>query len=457
MRPFRTALVYILVAAALGAYVWFFERKPVEEAAQKKERLFEFAADDVRTLVFAEPGAARKEDRAPLVLRKGEAGAWSIVEPAAYDADANEVRNLITNLVDPGVEERIESPGNLAEFGLREPGAWVAVGLADGKTATLFVGSKTINEQSVYLKTHDRPTVYMAGVQIANTFRRKVDDLRDKVVFATGFAEARRVVLSRPGRDPVVLEKKDETWRVRTPSGAWVTADEDETRQVLNVVNGIRVREFFDRPELSRMGLGERNRGILEIWPSEKRPSVTLVMGNRTMGPNNEARVFLRRKDKPFAVSVVDNFDRDTDKRWSDFRDRNVMRFESSDATRLVISKPGASLTYERNPEGVWTCPGRGQANDEAARIVDALASSRIQSFPEGVTPSTAGTLRPFLSAEVALPEGARKVYRFGHRQGERILLSPGEGPDVYLIQPNAANLIENVLTGITTAPTTAR
>jgi len=216
-------------------------------------------------------------------------------------------------------------------------------------------------------------------------------------------------------------------------------------------VNGIRVQEFLDRPDLSRLGLGERNRGMIEIWPSEKRPSVTLVLGEKI---KDKGQIYLRRKDQPFAVSVVDHFDKDTDKKWADFRDRNLMRFDAPEAVRLKVSKPGASLVYEKNPDGVWLCPGRSQANDEAARIVDALASTRVQAFVEGISAGDAGTVHPPQAAVVNLKDGKIREFRFGRRRDDKILVATPAGRGHFLVFPNAANQIENVLTGITASGT---
>lgn len=452
MKPFRSALIYLMVAVALGAYIWFFERKPKESNVEAKVRIYDFAADDVRTLTLTNAEAKTREDRGPIVLSRDDQGAWILRSPGPYDADPVEVRNILSTLLDPGVEEVIASPPDLSEFGLAKPSASVAVGLADGRALTLFVGGRTINDQSIYVKPHDRPDVYMVNASQVSGMNRKVQELRHKVVYATGFVEARKVLISLPGRDPVVLEKKDEIWRVRTPAGKWVTADEDETRQYLNVVNGIRSQEFFDRPDLNRMGLGPKNRGTIEIWPSEKAPSVTLVLGNEVPGQD---RMYLRRKDKPFAVSVIKRFAQDMDRKWSDFRDRNLMRFEAADAVKLSISKPGVTLEYVKNPEGVWTCPGRAQAADEAARILDALSALRVQSYVENMTPASAGTVNPPQSATVTLKDGKVRVFRFGRRDSDKILLASDQGPEIFLVFPIAANQIENVLTGLTAVKTT--
>jgi hypothetical protein len=279
---------------------------------------------------------------------------------------------------------------------------------------------------------------------------KKVQDLRNKVLYATGFVEARKLVMKRPGRAPLVLEKKDDLWLVQAPDGKKLEADEDTVRQMLNTVNGARILEFIDRPNDAELGLGANNRGSFEIWPSDNGPSVVIVLGRKV---RDKPRLYVRRMDKPYAAVLMEYFDRDTDKKWSDFRDKNVMKFEVSEAVQLEVGKPGLTLTYQKNPDGVWLSPGRDKANDEAVNIASALADCRVQSFADGATPASAGIDKPLLTAKITLKDGKVRDFRFGKREGDKIYLASDKGEDIFLVLPQAANNIENALAPASAAP----
>jgi hypothetical protein len=441
MRFFKSSLLYLSVAVILGGYIWFFERKPKEEEAAKKDVLFNFVADDVERITLINRKAPKTDDRELIVLTKNVSGNWAITKPRLLEADQNEVRNILSTATALEPEALIENPQDLVEFNLQDPPIFIAFQHEGGKSATLFIGDKTINEQSYYAKAHHRPNVAVLAAASAGALIRTVPDLRNKVLYATGYAEARQVVMERPGRDAVHLERREDTWKLRRPDGVWVTADEDETRQILNVVNGIRIQEFFDRPNLSAMGLGDRHRGIIRIWPTEKSPQVEIVLGNKM-----KDRVYVRRKDQPFAASVMDIFDRDTDKKWTDFRDKSAIRFVASEARKLTVGKTGKQIIFERSEEGVWSSPGRDRANEEAMGIIEALSVLRVQEFADRVDANSAGTNAPLLTAEVSLMNGKTRHYRFGKRLDDKVYLAADGGRDIYLVFPSASNSIENVL-----------
>ena len=114
MNP-RTTGILFLVAAALGAFVWFYEirgeagRKDAEAAAK---RLFPgVAAEAVDRIELTTSDGAR----ARLERREGE---WRIALPLATQADGFVADAIASALSQLGSESTFDEPQPLAVYGL---------------------------------------------------------------------------------------------------------------------------------------------------------------------------------------------------------------------------------------------------------------------------------------------------------------------------------------------------
>ena len=94
MNPRTTGILYLL-AAALGAFVWFWQVRGADErktAEEQAKRLFpELAAEDLRWIEFT------SSDGKDVRLEFGEGG-WRIVRPLDFPADESAMSGLTSNL-----------------------------------------------------------------------------------------------------------------------------------------------------------------------------------------------------------------------------------------------------------------------------------------------------------------------------------------------------------------------
>ena len=110
----RSTLILLIVATALGGYVYFVEsRKPIEDENAKK-KVFAYDSGKIEQI---EIKLANSEST---VLKK-DAGAWTIVKPVSAPADQNNVNDIVTNLAtleeDRVVEDNAADLKSYIEFG----------------------------------------------------------------------------------------------------------------------------------------------------------------------------------------------------------------------------------------------------------------------------------------------------------------------------------------------------
>ena len=137
MRPFRL-LALALAVAALGAFIYFYERHEptTDQRTERKDKLFATLEADQATRVVIDNSHGRFE------LAK-EDGEWKLVAPVADDANQGTVAGLLSTL--SGLKaERTMAVGEvkLADFGLDSPTLGVRVEGATGTLVALKLGSE---------------------------------------------------------------------------------------------------------------------------------------------------------------------------------------------------------------------------------------------------------------------------------------------------------------------------
>ena len=172
MRGLRSFIGLLIVALALGAYLYFVESKRTPgDDAEKRDEVFAVEADAIEEVtVKSEAG-----DRTTL---KKVGTDWQIVSPAHAPADAAEISGITTNLSSLEVQRLVEeNPSDLTMFGLAEPRIEVAF-KSGGEEERLLIGNKTPTGSPV-AKTASKPKVFDRVLR-GLPFNRGSFELRDK-------------------------------------------------------------------------------------------------------------------------------------------------------------------------------------------------------------------------------------------------------------------------------------
>src|SRR5262245_26521203 len=149
--------------------------KQVKDLRDKK--IVECQEDAVTRLALRGP-------EGDVVLAKSDSN-WKIEQPAAYRADGNAVRSLLSavhNLRATDFASDAPTDADLANYGLDTPQRQVLLNAGDGKEIRLLVGKET--DQGLYVKSADTPTTYVVGKFVARDLSKGIGDLRDKTVLS---------------------------------------------------------------------------------------------------------------------------------------------------------------------------------------------------------------------------------------------------------------------------------
>lgn len=380
MNP-RSTGILLLVAAALGAFVWLYEIRGGEErkeAEAKAKRLFpDVEADAVQSLAF------RTSDGSDVRLEKrGEE--WRIVAPVDRLADDASAGGMASSLAELASEAVIEDPQPPGVYGLdaeervvRFRAGEVEHELRIGKTAP--VGGQTYVASAAEAKpVYTVPSYRLSG------FKKSLDDLREKRVLRFDRNAIQRIEASWPPDGRVVLGKEGEAWKLLEPLAA--EADAATVDTLLSDLSFLRANRFIDEPgDEARRALEQREFAVTLVAAASEgvEPQrFELVVG----GLVGEARV-ARGGEAGVLYEIPQERLQDFPRKLVEYRFKDLAKFSAVDAQKFEIefhpaeaaqSGEASLITGERGEEG-WKTEPEPMRPGKASRLVSELSRLRAK------------------------------------------------------------------------------
>ena len=145
---FRGTLILLLICAALGRFVYFYEIKGGETAregrSRRPDRLWKVESANIQQIDLVTP------QEHITAVRKGEKE-WKITAPRAVDADSDELNRIAGSAAEITRESVLETNAkDLARFGLEPPQLTLQVKTKDGKEYEVRYGESNPTGNSTY-------------------------------------------------------------------------------------------------------------------------------------------------------------------------------------------------------------------------------------------------------------------------------------------------------------------
>ncbi len=371
MNPRNTGILF-LVALLLGGIIWYSNRNEVEkkEAEAQAKLLFgDLKAESVEWIEL------RTSDGKDARLERTD-GAWQVVKPIAFPADPSNADGLASALVGVTSEAVIEDAQGADVYGLGE-GAQVVRFRAGGADHELYTGKKTPIGANNYVSVGSGPVYTVASFRVTS-LDKSLDDLRERrpMRFDRGGIQRIEATWIDGG---VVLEKKDDKWRMIAPLDT--DADQETVETLLSDLVFLRASGFVDAPPSDKeVGLdAPQYRVTLTDAPQDGKQPMRHEL--RIGGLLDEKLRAVRGAEASLYQIPNERFDK-LPKTVAAFRWKSLANFVATDAQRFEITfsdsaAQGASqvvtITGENSDAG-WTTKPEAMDPERASRLVAELA-----------------------------------------------------------------------------------
>jgi hypothetical protein len=446
----RATLLLVLAAAALGAFVYFYEWKGAEQRKQAEadaKRLYpdlEQAAIDWIALVTTDGKAAEVERKE---------GTWRLTQPLQALGDPVSLDGMAEALAQIAAEKTIEAPQAPEVYGLGE-GAKVIRFRAKGQEQKLLLGKRAPVGAATYASPGDPQRVLTVPTYRATSFDKALDDLRERRILRFDRNAVEGITVSWPG-SRVVMERAEGSWRTTEPVAG--PADEATVEKLLSDTSFLRADGFLeDATPDAKVGL-DQPALVLELRAKPSTEGGEPAVFRMAMGPplpDDPKQRAVRTPDGTLVRVAVERIV-DVPRDVMAYRFKELAKFPVAEAQRVEITfhEPDASEAVVRNlvrdDASGWKLEGEEIVSGKATRLVAELSRLRADAIMSdaasveeqkklGLAPPRAA-IRVF-GAKTAHDEPLLATVELGISDEKGTVAKPGQGDAVYRLSRDLAD-----------------
>jgi hypothetical protein len=388
----RSLLILFVVAAALGAYIYFVEseRDPVADDTPVREKVFQTPSTDFTEI---EVRAASGETT---TLRKNN-NVWEIVAPETAPTDSTEIGGLLSTLESLEVQGVVDdNPPAVAQFGL-EPARIAVTFKSPAGESRLLVGKKTPTGVDLYARVDGQPRVFLISAYLEDSLNKTPFGLRDKTILKFERDGADTLMVDRADAPALSFAKQGEAWRMLKPYDA--KADFNLVDGLVGRIASARMTSIVTpdgSKTLKQYGL-ERPAATAIVGAGSSRASIAL--GSK----KDDTSVYARDLSRPLIFTVEASLLDDLKKPADEYRPKDLFEFRSFSALGVDVTVGGQTLTFEKQtapapspspaatpapppPADVWKQTQPAARDIDQSKITDLLttvSNLRAESFTD--------------------------------------------------------------------------
>jgi len=413
MRGLRSFLVLLVVAAGLGAYLYYDSKKAPSEDKKQEKVFADMQSDKIdQVAVTSDKGETTKASK------QGER--WQETEPAAVAADEAEISGITSNLASMEITRVIdEQAGDFKQYGLDPPRIQVAF-RQGGKDRKVLLGQKTPTGSDIYARLPDKPRVFLVPSYLETTFNKSPFDLRDKAILKIDRDKVDRLEIVTPDHTVTVV-KQGADWHLGPPTDA--RADFNAIEGIVGRLNSTAMKSIAsadpDAAALKEFGL---DKPAATVKVTSGSAQAGLAIGKNT--GHNE--VYARDLSRPMVFTVESTLFDELKKPADDLRIKDLFDARSFNTTRLEVSRAGQIMAFEKDKDAWKQVTPAAKPAD--ATKVEALLTALTNARATGFVDKAPALDTPDVTASMKFDEGkldkvsfARKgTDAFARREGDK-------------------------------------
>ena len=342
----KSTLVVLLLAAALGGYIYYSEfrnvkEKPPEDAPKP---LYTFTSDDIASIRVTRPG-----ESAPLALERRASG-WVLTSPVETGADRTAADTVAGALARAASSRRLPvDPARMKEFGLDPPAANVEFKLKSGQSERLELGAKDFSEMNVYARQGGAKEVLLVPDTVFTEVTRQVNDLRDRAVLHLDSWSLTELDF-HTAKAKFQLEKKGDAWEITEPRNA--RADADEATSLGSALSSARFSDVAEEQASPATGAryGLSSPTLALHARNDQGAEASLLVGK-----NDGNKYFARDAARSMVFRVEDSLVKKfLDATLETLRDKHLFAVKAEDFSQLTIRNPKQTMSATLSKDGKW-------------------------------------------------------------------------------------------------------
>jgi hypothetical protein len=425
VKPGRLLIAAVLLAGLSGALWWSNKSEAAKAAkppADASPKILSLKDDDIRQIEI------KKRDGTDTIVKKDDAGKWSITAPKPLGADQASV-NAVASAATSISAERVvdEHPADLASYGLSPAADEVIFTMKDGKTNKLLIGDSTPTGSNVYAMTAGDPKLYTMSSFNKDSFDKSWKDLRDKRLMTFDQDKISRVELNARHQDMEFGKVNQNEWQILKPKP--MRADAFQVDDLVRKLSGAQMDTTVSDEDAKKIAASWGSATPVAI------AKVTDASGTQTLEVRKSKDDYLAKSSVVEGVQkVTKDLGEGVDKSVDDFRNKKLFDFGFTDPTRIEFKDGGKLRTFEKSGDK-WMSNGAQMDNTSIQAFIDKLRDLTATKFVDS------GFTTPALEITVVSNDGKRTE----HVQiAENGIAKRNDEASLYMLDANAVKDLRN-------------
>jgi len=379
MKGLTTLLLLVLVAA-LGSFIYFFEMEnhSTAESNALARKAFRFNPDQVQAVMIETDGLI-------LSCEKNH-NQWSILDPVSDMADRAAIRRFLhylelmrknTTITEA---ERKKRSLTLADYGLDPPQTTITLDCGN-KVKVYLVGRTSSLGQQVYVMEQSSDAIIPVDAQLLNLIPASPSAWRSHNLFQESVVKIAQLSMKRAEGFVQFAKQENGQWELLQPVKARTA--QSSMQQLLDVLSVLHIDEFVsDAPETPTAYGLDQNPLELSIRYQGQENSSTLLIGDEL--ESMPGSVYAKWTDKDFVYAVSNVMVEIMNLPLDDFRDRRLMTQPALAIKSVALQKNDQTLELQREKLTFWTMVRPYRQRVDAALMdtfADRWCEARIDVF----------------------------------------------------------------------------
>jgi hypothetical protein len=357
MKP-KTTLILLVVFAVLLASVLLFESrsKARRETEEKGKKLVDLASADVEKITL-------KNETGTFSFKKDDKGEWLIIEPLEAKADSSEVSRLAEDFSSLKFERIIEAEGGdpaKYEIPKKELTLWYK---GQAQPVRLLIGMENPLDNTLFAKREDDKKIVLLAGYLKSNLEKKTFDFRQKDIFKFEPEDVGSVKL-RAKDISWQAQKKEADWFLEIPVRA--LAKKSRVEDVLRTLSNLQAKEFVaeqkQEAEIAKFGLKEPEYSVTLNFPAKNQEVIFSLH-------KQDETVYATSSISTKIVTAEGQVLTDIEKKAEDFREKQVVVFNSWEASKVRVKRGDLTLTVGKDKDSRWQFEGAAKEEADGSRV----------------------------------------------------------------------------------------
>jgi hypothetical protein len=384
----KSTLIVVLIAAALGAFVYFYDSKrnfnpPSPEASWKPA--FAVKPGDITGFTIA-----NKSNPDKITFAK-QGSTWKITTPVQTDADQAALTGIVSDLVSDKIERSFAPTGALSVYGLDHPAVTLDFDVK-GTKHTLQLGDKDFSSSLVYAFVDGSKQIAMIPASLLDETNKPLLQLRDRDVLELNGADVSGLTLDDPS-GKISLSKDTSGWKITAPRP--VGGDDSAVDALVASLNTAKftgvVSETSADTTKDAAKYGLAHPAItLDVTTSKGAQPFHLLIGKGTT-KDTQDNYYARDASRPMIFQVDSALYTSLDKKFFDLRDKSILHLVTANISSIQVKNANGLIECTQGKDDQWTgvqpVANKGKTV-QSWKFLDPLENTRATAIYDSPSPA---------------------------------------------------------------------